>query len=50
MFVNQMAAPLISLLKPVSLCLASNRAAGFQGRQPGRDLDHFHLLTVADDH
>ena len=34
----------------VAAGLAADRPAGVQGRQPGRHLDHLHLLDLADDH
>jgi ABC-type nitrate/sulfonate/bicarbonate transport system permease component len=45
-FFSRMFSPLISLLRPVSPAgLAADRPAGVQGCQPGRDLDHLHLLA-----
>jgi hypothetical protein len=34
----------------VAAGLAADRPAGVQGRQSGSDLDHLHLLDLADDH
>ena len=46
-----MVSPLISLLAAgLAAGLAADRPAGVQGRQPGGDLDHLHLLDLADDH
>ncbi|WDT82678.1 MAG: hypothetical protein MPW14_14430 [Candidatus Manganitrophus sp.] len=43
--------PLISLLKTgIAAGLAADRPAGVQGGQPGGDLDHLHLLDLADGH
>jgi nitrate/nitrite transport system permease protein len=49
-FLRRMFDPIISLLRPVSpLGLAADRPAGLQARRPGSDLDHLHLLDLADD-
>jgi len=50
-FFNQMAAPLISLLKPVSpLAWLPIGLLLFKAANPRRDRDHFHLFALADDH
>ena len=50
-FLARMFNPLISLLRPVSpLAWLPIGLLVFKARQPGRHLDHLHLLDLADDH